>query len=109
MLTSDVENYPGFPDGIQGPDLMAAMRAQAERFGSRLVDVDIDRVQIGKHVEQVLADLGPQVERKGSGPLGTVEHDSVDEAHDIERRTVHRRIDAQSQRLRYRHYGSADR
>ena len=44
MLTSDVENYPGFVDAIQGPDLMAAMRSQAERFGSTLVDVDIDRV-----------------------------------------------------------------
>ena len=48
MLTSDVENYPGFEDGIQGPDLMAAMRAQAERFGSRMVDVDIDRVDFSE-------------------------------------------------------------
>jgi thioredoxin reductase (NADPH) len=44
MLTSDVENYPGFVDPIQGPDLMAAMRGQAERVGARLIDVDIDRV-----------------------------------------------------------------
>ncbi len=48
MLTSDVENYPGFPDGIQGPDLMAAFRGQAERFGTHLVDVDIDRVDFSE-------------------------------------------------------------
>ena len=55
MLTSDVENYPGFPDGIQGPDLMASMRAQAERFGSRLVDVDIDKVDFSERPFRIWA------------------------------------------------------
>lgn len=44
MLTTDVDDFPGFPGGIQGPDLMLAMRKQAERFETRFIEEDVESV-----------------------------------------------------------------
>jgi thioredoxin reductase (NADPH) len=51
--TSDVENFPGFPDGIAGPELMDRMAAQAERFGTRVVFDDVDSATLAGPVKEV--------------------------------------------------------
>ena len=43
MLTTDVENYPGFPEGVTGPEMMQMFQKQAERFGTRVLGADVDR------------------------------------------------------------------
>ena len=74
MLTTDVENFPGFPSGIMGPELMDKFRAQAERFGAEMHNVDVTRVDFSKRplrvwVEDVKHDAEAVIVATGASAL----------------------------------------
>lgn len=53
MKTTEVENFPGFPEGIMGPDLMMKMQAQAERFGAEIVYDDVTKLELAGDVKRI--------------------------------------------------------
>ncbi|MDQ1627867.1 MAG: thioredoxin reductase [Actinomycetota bacterium] len=64
MNTTDVENFPGFPEGVMGPDLMEQLRKQAERFGAELVTDDVTAVDLTGEIKVVTDGAGQQHEAR---------------------------------------------
>ena len=64
MKTTEVENFPGFPDGLQGPELMANLQAQAERFGTEVLLDDVIEVELSGEIKIVKTGGGETFEAK---------------------------------------------
>jgi len=64
MNTTEVENYPGFPDGIMGPDLMAKFQVQAEKFGAEVIYDDVVSLELAGEVKKVTLGSGETYEAK---------------------------------------------
>jgi thioredoxin reductase (NADPH) len=58
MITTEVENYPGFPDGIKGPEMMEMFKKQSERFGTEIISADVEKVELGKRPFRIHTDSG---------------------------------------------------
>jgi thioredoxin reductase (NADPH) len=63
MLTTTVENFPGFPEGIEGPELMTRMRKQAEKFGVKIEERDVTEVETGKRPFMIRTDKAEYLTR----------------------------------------------
>ena len=62
--TTEVENFPGFPDGISGPELMERMRAQSLKHGTRIETQTVERVDLSKSPFKIVTDAGTEIETK---------------------------------------------